>query len=383
MTDAPVPMRDPNLLKERELNLSEEKIRNERELKEQELALSEAQLRQDRELKEREFQLKHRELAFGRWSGPVAVAVVAGLLGIIGTLIGAAENRELERKKQEGTLLLEAIRTGTVGKEREQQAAANIVFLADAGLVALGKDQIDKMRERAGDATPSLPTATSSAPSRLPEPIQKHILKSFDDLGRYFEGVGAKTIPKVGVDVVSPDVPAIAYYDPDKSTVYIDPQRYLADANLPLREYAHAVLYAGGKFTSIDYQNTWVYLGIESGLASYFSSSFRNDPHVPGDVGDNTLESSKNLKDLKPGPSIMMDGIYYWGGAFWELRKLVGQKIADKLLYSAWESISDPVVRKNDPKDFVDGLLKADALLEQSRYDNDIKSLFRRRGVEQ
>ena len=78
----------------------------------------------------------------------------------------------------------------------------------------------------------------------------------------------------------------------------------------------------------------------------------------------------------------MMDGIYYWG-AFWELRKLVGQKIADKLLYSAWESISDPVVRKNDPKDFVDSLLKADALLEQSRYDNDIKSLFRRRGVEQ
>src|SRR5262245_25145495 len=105
MSDATAPVEQPGL-KERELSLSE--------------------------IREKEFQIKSRELAVGRWSGPVAVAVVAGMLGIVGTFFAARENRELERKKQEGTLLLEAIRTGASGKEREQQAAANLVFLADA-----------------------------------------------------------------------------------------------------------------------------------------------------------------------------------------------------------------------------------------------------------
>jgi hypothetical protein len=116
-------------LKERELQLAETRAANERELKQQELALSELKLRQDRELKEQELRIQGRQIAIGRWSGPVAVAVVAGLLGIVGTFFSARENRELERKKQEGTLVLEAIRTGASGKEREQQAAANLVFL--------------------------------------------------------------------------------------------------------------------------------------------------------------------------------------------------------------------------------------------------------------
>ena len=62
---------------------------------------------------------------------------------------------------------------------------------------------------------------------------------------------------------------------------------------------------------------------------------------------------------------------------------MLGQKVAHKFLYAAWEGISDPVVRKNDPKDFVDSLLKADAVLEQSRHDSEIRSLFSRRGVAQ
>jgi len=164
-------------LKERELQLAERKTANERELKQQELALSELKLRQDREIREQELQIQGRQIAIGRWSGPVAVAVVAGLLGIIGTFFSARENRELERKKQEGTLVLEAIRTGASGKEREQQAAANLVFLADAGLVNLTKEQIEKLREKAGDATPSLPVGTTPTPA-IPEPTRQQILKS-------------------------------------------------------------------------------------------------------------------------------------------------------------------------------------------------------------
>jgi len=67
MSDAPTPVKRTGLkntgLKERELHLSEEKVRNDRELKERELALSEARLQHDREIRAQEFELKRRELA--------------------------------------------------------------------------------------------------------------------------------------------------------------------------------------------------------------------------------------------------------------------------------------------------------------------------------
>src|SRR3954470_2927975 len=281
-------------LQERELKLAEKKARTDHELKQRELALSEAKLQQDRELKEQEFRLQVRQLATGRWSGPVAVAVVAGFLGIVGTFFSASENRELERKKQEGTLVLEAIRTGANGKEREQQAAANLVFLADAGLITLGKEQLSKLRERGGDAIPSLPAPGASI---IPEPIRQRILKSFDEFAQYFRNIGAKTTPKVPVDLVPPTVSgALAYYDPGKATVFIDGQ-FLTDIRLPLREYAHAVLYADGRSSLIDFDKTWSYVGIESGLASYFSSSFSNDARVPGGWTAETLENGRSLKE--------------------------------------------------------------------------------------
>lgn len=366
-------------LQERELRLAEEKARADRELKQRELALSEAKLQQDRELKEQEFQLQVRQLAIGRWSGPVAVAVIAGLLGIAGTFFSASENRELERKKQEGTLLLEAIRTGANGKEREQQAAANLVFLAEAGLVTLGKEQLGKLRQKAGDATPSLPSATSAPQQVISDSVRQRILKSFDDFAVYFRNIGAKTTPKVPVEAVASDVSGmIAYYDPDKKTAFVD-VRYLADINLPLREYAHAVLDADGK--RVDYEKSWAYLAIESGLASYFSSSFVNDPRVPGGDATETLENKKSLRNLKSGPMVQEDGLYSWGGAFWELRTSLGQGVIDKLLLRAWQNLRDEDFKKNDPKEFVRSLLKADTQLEGARHQTQIKDLFGRRGI--
>jgi hypothetical protein len=369
-------------LKERELQLAETRAANERELKQQELALSELKLRQDRELKEQELRIQGRQIAIGRWSGPVAVAVVAGLLGIVGTFFSARENRELERKKQEGTLVLEAIRTGASGKEREQQAAANLVFLADAGLVNLTKEQTDKLREKAGDSTPSLPAGTVSSQPTIPEPARQQILKSLDEFATYFQGNGAKTTPKVRVDSVPPGTPAIAYYDPDKSTVYID-TAFLSEVDLPLREYAHAVLYADRKLSAIDYERTWAYVGVESGLASYFASSFRNNPRVP--VGDSaeTLDNTRSLATLKPGPMIQMDGLYGWGGAFWELRKLLGPKTTDRILLAAWQAMGEVDIRRNDARDFVGSILKAESQLEKSQHQIEIKELFARRGLAQ
>src|SRR5262245_35624397 len=129
---------------------------------------------------------------------------------------------------------------------------------------------------------------------------------------------------------------AMAYSDPSTSTVYVE-TAFVANINLNLllREYAHAVLYAEGKSSAIDYEQTWTYVGIESGLASYFASSFTNDPRVPGSRDGETLDNTRSLEKLTPGPTIIHDGLYSWGGVFWELRKLLGDKTTDKIFVAA------------------------------------------------
>jgi len=87
-------------------------------------------------LRDKELQLREKEIALqdrhgwlAQWNTPVLAAIVAGLVGYIGTLISSSQNRRLERDKQEGVLVLEALKTQGSPAEREKQAAANLVFL--------------------------------------------------------------------------------------------------------------------------------------------------------------------------------------------------------------------------------------------------------------
>jgi len=338
------------------------------------------ELEQSRQLKDKELEIQRNQLAAGRWTGPVAVAVVAGILGLIGSFISLQQNRELERKKQEGTVILEAIRTGSTGKERERQVAANLVFFADAGLVSLGSDQLKKLRDRAGDASPALPPVAGPASiATIPDSVRQRILKTFDDFGKYFETLGLNARPKVGVEVAT-EPGSIAYYDPARLAVFISNES-LGDPNVPLREYAHAVLYSDEQFKDVDYNRTWVYFGIESGLASYFSSSFRDDSRIPPNDLTETLENQRKLNELKPGPSAMWDGTLAWGAAFWDLRKALGKSVADRLLYESWAGVTSSEISKNDPTDFVRHILAADARLDKGQHAKEIQTVFSERGV--
>jgi hypothetical protein len=345
-------------------------------LKERELTLAENRLRQERELKEAELAIQRRQLAVGRWTGPVAVAVVAGSVGIIGSFISSAQNRELERRKQEGTLVLEAIRTaGPNGAEREKQAAANLAFLAKAGLIHLDKKQLEEVTSRGGDGIPSLPP--QAGPGIIPEPVRQRIEQSFDAFAEFFRKLGANDTAKVRVEPTPLDSGMLAYYDPDKRTVYIDRDR-LSDPNLPLREYAHAVLYSDQNLGSEhDVEKAWVYHAIESGLASYFGCSFVNNPRVPG--GDGTLDNDASVAELQLGFS--NEFLFAWGGTFWDLRKTIGATAADRLLYRAWATVTPVDVAKNAPRDFLAKVLEADKQLEQGKYAAQIAAAFERHGV--
>jgi hypothetical protein len=136
------------------LDLERQRLGQEKELKSKELEVN-------RELKLRELAVQERQLVKGQWSGPFGAAVLAGILGLIGTCYGTWESRRLERQKQEGTVILEAIRTAGSATEKDRLTAKNLVFLADAGLISsIPGDRLKKLREQAGpDPVPSLPTS--------------------------------------------------------------------------------------------------------------------------------------------------------------------------------------------------------------------------------
>jgi hypothetical protein len=149
----------------------------EQQLRERELELKEKELQLHRESKEKELQLQQGQLTQSKWTGPVTVAVVAGIVGLMGTFFTSWQNRELERtkhettlaqerQKQEGNLILEAIKTEGHGMDKETQTAANLVFLVDAGLINIGKEFVDKLRAKAGDTLPSLPAQTTQTTPR-------------------------------------------------------------------------------------------------------------------------------------------------------------------------------------------------------------------------
>jgi hypothetical protein len=153
------------------------------------IALDYARLALEERLRLRELGIKEKELEaevagrrFSWLASPAVVAIVAGLIGYLSTLYSSYATRQLElerqrhseslehekhqaslqlaREKQEGTLIVEAIKSpGATKEEKEGATAANLVFLADAGLITtLKKAELDRLREKAGNALPSLPS---------------------------------------------------------------------------------------------------------------------------------------------------------------------------------------------------------------------------------
>ncbi|HTG32936.1 MAG TPA: ankyrin repeat domain-containing protein [Thermoanaerobaculia bacterium] len=119
-------------------------------------------LEQDKELKEKELEIQRGQAARGPWGAPVIAALIAGIVGLLGTFWSSYQSREIERQKQEGTLILEAIKTGT---GETKQAAGNLLFLDKLGLLRLSNEQRAQLENVAGSRNPlpSLPTEAKSA----------------------------------------------------------------------------------------------------------------------------------------------------------------------------------------------------------------------------
>ena len=207
--------------------------------------------------------------------------------------------------------------------------------------------------------------------------VKKRLEDAFSKFSEYIHSVGYKgKSGPISVDIRS-EMPtgAIAYYDSQKRMLVID-SKHADDLTNLYREYMHHVLYINGvpedpklKFLA--------YYGIETGLAWYFPCSFVDDPH-PSANGWN-LDQKRSFDEIRQDiTSAMTDGTEVWGGVFWDLRKLLGGKTSDPLLFKAWSDyeLKPEDVATDRGASFARKLIEADG-----KHRNEIKALFDQRGL--
>ena len=126
-------------------------------------------------------------------------------------------------------------------------------------------------------------------------------------------------------------------------------------------------------------------MGLESGLADYFPSSFENRSDIWQPLGlqfsNRNLDNHRSFSEIRIGKTEEHDAGDVWGGAFFELRQTIGQKPTDKLLLAAWKELdlSKPYA---DMMTFPLELLKQDRSLEEGRHLQQIHSVFSSRGLQ-
>jgi hypothetical protein len=127
----------------------------EQDLEQARIEIERMRVEGDLRLREAELNIRQQEARKKLGLSPLAATVIAAVIGLIGTLLGAylqgMENIALERQKFESGLILKAIETGDANA-----AAKNLIFLVKAGFIADPKGQIRALANQP-EAAPFLP----------------------------------------------------------------------------------------------------------------------------------------------------------------------------------------------------------------------------------
>jgi hypothetical protein len=212
--------------------------------------------------------------------------------------------------------------------------------------------------------------------------IQTSLQAMLSNYTNYLNGVGFHTdkIPiRIDEKVLN------AWFD--GKDIFINP-KFSGDVDVPRREYTQYVLstniLSGGEYKNELRQH------IESALADYFSCSFANRP-LFGEIVAAVMNLPRpyirdlnNSRSFDEAPdvrgSVTLDRGEIWGGAFWELRSVVGQDLADRLLAGAWQSMAWPNAEKETAQKFIDTLLLKAKAMATDQQIAAIVTIFRKRG---
>lgn len=346
-------------------DLEREKFLHERELTSRELKLKEDALAHRREqaaltvaFKDRELDLRHRHMRFNRWSAPVVVAMLGGLIALIGGLYTSCENRRLERTRQESNLVLEAIKTGGTNEQKDVQTAANLVFLTDAGLItSIPTSHVNTLRDKANGAGPSLPAPQLASQTMLSaeiEALHARLQESVSEYKAYLQKIGfdlgeGKDPISINID---PEYPEHARFTDNRVIVVgIDLAR---NEDYTIAEYTWHALHKSNPdaYAILSHRKSYYLKSFGQGLKLYLTCSYLDRPQFGRIIDSATPSGSESatgaLVDLHdfvvhvggvPADSLTPYKLGpIWAAAFWELREDIGQAEADRLLVAAWQN---------------------------------------------
>ena len=92
------------------------------------------------------------------------------------------------------------------------------------------------------------------------------------------------------------------------------------------------------------------------------------------------LQSAHTFDEMQPdvGRATAL-GSELWGGIFWEIRELLGQSVADKLLFETWFQFRPEEVVEHGSAAFARKLVARIERLENGRHTAQVKAVFERR----
>jgi len=277
-------------------------------------------------------------------------AIPLGLLAAILILLGVSSYADFTAQVKEGRKEIEKNLKDTQDRAKLLQAEVEKEYadiarrLADNKMLAarleeLGS-QVDQIGKKVG--------VTFKPSAELTPAVRSQLQRTLDSFQAYLERLGYRTREgRIHVEV-SVEI-ANAYYVPGENKIVISRQ-FLDDRHVILREYTHHVLCST---VGCDQRNR-SRESFESALADYLPCSFLDDPKLGQRMAqalrlpagyvrnlENTMRLDSTALSKYQVPHQMGEAL---GGAFWEIRSLIGKDPADRIFFETWISLkeSDP-----------------------------------------
>ena len=229
------------------------------------------------------------------------------------------------------------------------------------------------------------------SPALTPD-LEQELNAALLDFSAYMQNLGFN--PQEGeVKVrIQSDLRGRAFYDPYTHKIVIAEDLF-SKKDAALYQYTYHALLPAGIEDIADISAT--YLEIEAGLALYFVCSFNNSPlFLPKLVQASSKQRDKwDLSRLKKFQKVQPSGGFrdhdlwqapwietfegdFWAAAFWQIRTLVDQDRADKLLFATWSDLQLNDFHSNNRVDFAKRLLKIAPSYESGEHVSQIQAIF-------
>jgi hypothetical protein len=296
----------------------------------------------------------------------VLAAAVAALGNGAAALIASSTTQQVEETKAEAARILEIIKTGD-----PDRAASNLEFLLELGLISepnRARKLNATLKNRIPGLGPSLPSTTQSVGLEPTEFLTKSLRESLQGLFERYVAYAAKIgFPKPAepislriTNMQSGTPENASYYDLHENSIVVHPQ-VAADPSVMLNVYNHYVLALGATGRAAP---TGPHPTITVALSDYFAADYLDNPRI-GEVTakvakrqDPFLRNLANERKFTQSVSLPPESrAEIWGGAFWQMREVLGRRKVDPVLVEAWHKTVWPETENAQVGAFLESMM--------------------------